>query len=325
MGKIETYAAYMKDSRIRDQSSSGGVFSAIAGWFIDKGGSVYGVSMSQDGYRAEYICVQNKRELYKLRGSKYLQAIVGDTFLKVKDELNAGRRVLFTGTGCQVNGLKLFLGKKYDNLLTVDVICHGTPSQLLWEKYLKNIEKRHDMKVNRVNFRCKEKSWRSFSIKMNDKKKKMLRISKDVDSYMQMFLQNYSLRPSCYHCGAVKLKMSDMSIADFWGIEKVLPDFDDKKGISLVILRTDTGKKCFENIKDKLRYKEVLYEEGVQYNPCEYMSVPKPYMRDQFYKDMNRLTISQLERKYLYCTWKSRMKHLYKCVVGKSSRGGYKR
>ncbi len=282
---MKTYAAYY-DNNIRLNSSSGGIFSLLAQQFE----IVYGVAMDDDCYEAQFVRTEN--DISSLRGSKYLQAKVGDTFKNVKKDLLKGKKVLFSGTGCQINGLKLFLNKEYDNLFCVDVICHGTPSPKLWKEYVKYQESFHGKLID-INFRCKDDSWQNFGMKENK-----LYISKDDDAYMRMFLRNYCLRPSCYECKAKKYKMADMTIADFWGIENVEPTLNDGKGISLVITRTNKGQKVFDKLKDNIVWKEVNYKDAVQYNPSEFSSVNKPIERDNFYDDLDQLSFEEMKLKY---------------------------
>lgn len=283
---MKTYAAIYKDNEIRENSSSGGIFSALA----DKFDVVYGVAMTDDCYGAEMIRVEG--DISPLRGSKYFQAQVGDTFKHVKKDLEEGRKVLFSGTGCQINGLSMFLGKEYQNLFLLDIICHGTPSPKLWREYVAYQEKQHG-KLEIVNFRCKDDSWIDFGMKENQ-----LYISKDTDSFMRMFLRNYCLRPACYDCHAKHYKKSDMTIADFWGIENVAPEMNDGRGTSLVITRTEKGQELFESIKSELKLKEVTYEEGVKGNPSEYTSVARPQQRDTFFSDLEKLPFEEMEKKY---------------------------
>lgn len=242
----KVYACYNKDKDVRLSSSSGAVFSSLAEYVLNKNGIIYGVAMSEDCYSAEFIAVTDQNGLSKLRGSKYLQAKVGDIFKKVKEELQADRLVLFTGTGCQVNGLKKFLGKDYGNLICMNVICHGAPSPKLWKKYAQYQENNNGGKLKEINFRCKDENWTNFGMKevLRDipvDSVKKLYISKDKDPYMQMFLRDYCLRPSCYDCLAKKQKMADLTIADFWGINDVAPEMNDEMGTSLVLIRTDKG------------------------------------------------------------------------------------
>lgn len=299
----KVYACYNKDKDVRLSSSSGAVFSSLAEYVLNKNGIVYGVAMSEDCYSAEFIAVTDRNGLTKLRGSKYLQAKVGDTFKKVKVELQAGKLVLFTGTGCQVNGLKNFLGKDYDNLICMDVICHGAPSPALWREYAQYQEKKMRGKLRSINFRCKDDSWADFGMKeviksISKNKMKKYFISKDNDSYMRMFLQDYCLRPSCYECAAKKVKMSDLTIADFWGINNIAPDMDDGLGTSLVLIRTTKGNKLFESANRNMKMKEVSYEDGVKGNPAEYKSCARPSQRDKFFEDMRTMGFDDLKEKY---------------------------
>ena len=284
---MKTYAAYCNDG-VRKVSSSGGVFSLLA----SKYDVVYGVAITQDCHGAEFRRITG--DISSLRGSKYLQAKVGDAFRQAKTDLDLGKLVLFTGTGCQINGLKTFLQRDYENLLAVDVVCHGVPSPKLWATYASFKEHEMGRKLESVNFRCKERKSEHFHIQENQ-----IYISKDNDPYMQMFLRDYALRPSCYHCHAKTLKMSDMTIADFWGIESVAPEMNDGMGTSLVIIRTKKGHSVFELLKPNLSWKEVTYEDGVHNNPSEYQSPEKPKQRDMFYQDLINLSFPEMEEKYL--------------------------
>lgn len=303
MDPLNVYACYNLDIDLRLSSSSGAVFSSLAERLLSQNGVVYGVAMSEDCYSAEYVRVCDSIGLTKLRGSKYLQAKMGDIFKSVKADLLAEKRVLFSGTGCQINGLKKFLGKKYPNLLCVDVICHGAPSPALWKKYALHQEKINDGKLKYVNFRCKDGSWTDFGMKVvlseiSEDSLKKIYISKDVDSYMRMFLRDYCLRPSCYECVAKNEKMSDLTIADFWGIQNVAPDMNDGSGTSLVIIRSDKGQQIFDEIKGYIKLRKVSYEDGVRSNPAEYKSCARPAQRETFFEDMRHMDFEELEEKY---------------------------
>lgn len=290
---MKVYAAYY-DNKIRSESSSGGVFSLIATKFE----VIYGVAMTEDCYSAEFKRVMAGEDLSPLRCSKYLQAKVGNTFSQVKEDLETGKSVLFTGTGCQVNGLKTFLGRDYEKLVCIDVICHGAPSPALWRKYAKYQEEKNEGKLKYINFRCKDVNWNDFGMKelLNNKR---IYIPKDKDPYMQMFLSDFCLRPSCYECVAKNVKMSDLTIADFWGIDNVAPDMNDGNGTSLVLVRTKKGKDIFEKISGDLKLKEVTYEEGIKCNPAEYKSCKRPNQRETFFDDMNVMNFEELKKKYI--------------------------
>lgn len=293
MNPIKTYACCNICEEIRIRSSSGAVFSLLAEYVLSQNGVVYGVAMSDDCYSAKFIAINKLSELDKLRGSKYLQAKVGDAFLRARDDLEEGKSVLFSGTGCQINGLKNYLGKEYAGLICVDVICHGVPSPALWKTYVLHQEKRYGSKLKTINFRCKDYGWIGFGMKENQ-----VFIPKEKDVYMQMFLRNYCLRPSCYECVAKNVKLSDFTVADFWGIDAVAPEMNDGKGTSLVLIRSEKGIAIFEKIKNQLNVKEVTYEDGVKRNPAEYKSADRPPQRDSFFPDMRSMEFEELERKY---------------------------
>lgn len=321
MELIKTYAGYNINQDIRLSSSSGAIFSLLAEHILSKDGIVYGVKMSDDCYSAEFTRVTDVSQLIVLRGSKYLQAKVGNTYKQVRDDLMSGRFVLFSGTGCQVNGLKKYLGKEYETLVCVDVICHGAPSPALWRKYAKYQEKKNGGKLKGINFRCKDESWIDFGMKEHildnqNGKLNTLYIGKDDDTYMQMFLKDFCLRPSCYECMAKKSKMADLTVADFWGINDVAPEMNDGKGTSLILIRTEKGQKVFNKISSNLKLKEVTYDDGVRCNPAEYKSCRRPSERNTFFVDMCAMDYSQLEKKYAFpMTFKRSLKRKIKNTI----------
>lgn len=285
---MKAYAAYY-DHEIRRQSSSGGIFSLLASQSFD---AVYGAAMTQDCYGAEFVRIGKGEDLSCLRGSKYLQARIGDAYHQVKKDLAEDRHVLFSGTACQINGLKNYLDGDDEKLVCVDVICHGVPSPEVWRRYLLHQEKKQG-KIHHVNFRCKEISWKHFGIKENDRY-----IPIDQDVFMRMFLNNYDLRPACYSCKVKQDKKSDITIGDFWGIENICPEMDDDVGTSVIITRTKKGEKLFEAIRESLVWKEVSYDDAVKDNPAEYLSVDKPPERAEFFMDLDRLSFEEMIGKY---------------------------
>lgn len=284
----QAYACYNKDESIRKESSSGGVFTLLASLVIEKGGIVYGVSFNNENM-VEHIEVDNVDDLNKLRGSKYVQSKIGNTYSKIKDYLNQGRLVYFSGTPCQIDGLLAFLNKKYDNLILQDIVCHGVPSPKVWKKYL---EQFHIEKDAKISFRDKSTGWDSYSFTI-DQKEKFTQLASQ-NEYMKVFLKDLCLRPSCYGCHSKSLhRNSDITLADFWGIKNICLELYDNKGTSLVFINSKKGKEIFENIKQDIEYKEVNIEEASKYNPSSYKSVPIPdkrnkYMENIFDNDFNR-------------------------------------
>ena len=317
---LKSYAAYNTEEDIRKKSSSGGIFSLLANEIIERSGAVYGVSMSDDCYSAEFIRVTSKDALARLRSSKYFQAKVGRTFLNVKQDLETGMQVLFSGTGCQINGLKCFLGKEYDNLICVDVVCHGVPSPDLWKRYALYQEAKYG-KLTFVNFRCKDDGWKNFGLKEN-----ALLIPKSKDAFLQMFLSNYCLRPSCYECRAKQMKLADLSIADLWGIEQLAPDFDDGHGCSWVIARSLKGEELLKSIESKMVIKEIPYEKVLVFNSPESKSVGRPVERENFFTNLNTKSFDWMIKKYGKDSLIVRAKRKVKKIVKKLCvRGGGKK
>lgn len=304
---MRTYAAYWNNPT-RIKSSSGAIFSLLSQQFD----IIYGVIMEDDCYSARYARIENNN-IELLRGSKYLQAKLNNTFHEVKSDISKGYRVLFSGTGCQVNGLRCYLGREYDNLFCLDVICHGVSSPKLWRKYIEYREDRYG-KIKAVNFRYKNAGKKDC-----EKHKNQVFISRYEDPYMRMFLGNYSLRPSCYKCHAKYYKLSDMTVGDFWGIEDLNPEIDDGLGISIVITRSDKGDYYFDKICDDLIWKEVEYEKGIKKNPSEYISAKRPDCRNVFFEDMNTLSFSRLAKKYVKSTHIEVIKKRFKRVLNKGS------
>lgn len=216
----------------------------------------------------------------------------------VRKDLNNGKIVLFSGVPCQINGLTLFLGKEYDNLIKVEVICHGVPSQGLWEKYINDFENKNNIVVSRVNFREKRDGWKQYGLlKEGNSFSQYLKSSEDP--YMIFFLKNLSLRQSCYSCRAKRYEsLADLTIGDFWGIDKLIPEFDDNKGTNLVLVHTDIGADILGSIKQFCTICSTEYEKSIENNPSYYKSVQMPRERKQFYYDVESMNFDDVCKKY---------------------------
>ncbi len=280
----KSYAAYF-DNDIRDFSSSGGMFGCFAKEILSENGVIFGATFTDDFKSVKHIGIENLANLPSLYGSKYLQSVIGDTYKSVEQHLKADRPVLFVGTSCQISGLKAYLRKDYDRLLTVDVICHGTPSPIIWKDYATKIEQQKGSNITDAYFRNKRFGWsKSVLLLLFADGSEYCELG-SRDAYMRGFLSNIHLRESCYQC---KCKgshvLSDISLGDFWGIEKVLPDFSDDKGVSAVILNTEKGKQFFEKVKPQLTTQEVTYDDIVAGNPSLINSVQKPKNSEKFWQ-----------------------------------------
>ena len=295
---INAYACINKNEQIRKQSSSGGIFTLLAEEIIKLNGVVFGVSFDKD-FNVVHSYIENIDELEKFRGSKYVQSSINDTYKKAKEFLNKDRYVLFTGTPCQIEGLKAYLQKDYDKLYTQDIICHGVPSPKVWKKYLEYRKKKDNRKAENISFRNKDTGWKLFNMKF-EYKDTAYKKNQTKDAYMQVFLQNLCLRDSCYNCSFKKKnRNSDITLADFWGIQNIYAEMDDNKGTSLIILNSSKGNELFEKIKQNIKYKEVNLDEALKYNIGMMHSVNKNGKRENFFIDLDNLEFDKLSKKYV--------------------------
>ena len=294
------YACMNNDEEIRLDSSSGGIFTIIAQNLIDVGGIVFGAAFNEK-FEVEHKSVENHLGLGQLRGSKYLQSRINDSYWQVKDQLISGRKVLFTGTPCQVAGLKSYLGKPFDNLITMDLICHGVPSPSVWRKYVKYREQVAGSTAQRIAFRRKNEGWKRYSVSFIFNNDTEYRQTLQNDLYMRAFLKDLCLRPSCYDCGFKTLhRQSDITLADFWGVENVVPEMDDDLGTSLIWINSEKGKETLSQINSKCKIKEVDINQAIQYNPAAMRSASLNHNRELFFKDLDNTPFDKLVRKY--CT-----------------------
>lgn len=312
---IRVYAAKNPDENIRLKSSSGGIFTMLAEWVLADGGVVFGARFD-DTWSVIHSYTEITEGLSAFRGSKYVQSRIGSSYEEAEQFLREGRKVLFSGTPCQIAGLKRFLGRDYLELLTVDVVCHGVPSPLVWQKYLEEmiyfkIPDKKNMVLPSLNeipvitdiaFRDKKAGWKKygFGIRMSTStvnKNSRLKSGKNpgktylyepstVNIFMQGFLNNLYLRPSCYACPARSGKSgSDLSIADYWGIGRWMPDFDDDKGVGLVLINSAKGNRIYSLLDIDAR--ETTYAQALVGNPCMEHSVAEPANRELFWKLYN--------------------------------------
>ncbi|OPJ55311.1 Coenzyme F420 hydrogenase/dehydrogenase, beta subunit C-terminal domain [Alkalithermobacter paradoxus] len=310
------YACINNNEEIRLASSSGGIFTLVAEYVIDKGGIVFGACFN-NRFELEHDYVKTRKELSKLRGSKYLQSKVGNSYNKAKYFLDSGTKVLFTGTPCQIEGFKAFLGrKKYDNLITIDIICHGVPSPKVWRKYVEFRERKADSLTQRISFRLKNEGWKRYSVSFSFKNNTEYRRNLNEDLYMKAFLKDVCLRPSCYDCEFKTLnRQSDITLADFWGIGNILPEMDDDKGTSLVFINSEKGRKIFNSISGDMKFKEVDIYEAVKYNSAAIKSVQKNPNREKFFDDLYSLEFDELVKKYCADSLKVRIKNKAKAIL----------
>lgn len=310
----KAYACINKNDGVRRESSSGGVFSLLANSVIKQNGIVFGAAFDEE-FLVSHESAEDENSLGKMRGSKYVQSKISDAYTEVEKNLEAGRTVLFTGTPCQVGGLKAYLGKEYNNLVTQDIICHGVPSPTVWKKYVKHREEKASSKVEKVSFRNKSTGWKTFSVEFKFENGEHYQRLFSEDAFMQGFLSNLCLRPSCYNCHfKSKERVSDITLADFWGIEKECADMYDNKGTSLVLVNSEKGKKLFEKIEDELILKEVEVNPALEHNSAAYESVSRPKKREKFMEKVTANNFERVARKYSGRTFFYRCKNKFKTI-----------
>lgn len=267
---LEVYAAKNPNEQIRRESSSGGIFTLLAEQTIDAGGVVFGVRWNEH-FEAVHDYTETKEGLAAFRGSKYVQSQVGNSFKQTEQFLKQGRQVLFSGTPCQILGLKKFLRKDYENLLAVDIICHAVPSPLVWRQYIEEYKKGNGVAyINSIYFRDKTFGWKNyhFSVSYVDNhNRSFIKLQPhDDDAYFKGFLNHLYLRPSCYSCCAKSGRSgSDILIGDCWGIDSLWKESNDNRGCNIVCVNTQKGKKVAKKILE--RSDLLVYKEVIKYNP----------------------------------------------------------
>lgn len=285
--KPKAYALINKDEQTRFKCASGGAFAAFAKYILAQNGIVYGVVWSED-IVAVHDRAENENQLIKMYSSKYVQANTKDSFKQTKKDLEKGKKVLYSGTPCQIAGLKSFLGKEYENLVTVDLICHGVPSSLIFEKYKKEFhKKRSDEKLKNINFRSKINGWGG-DIFCNIETNKNQYIKKALkDSYMKAFLFDIAINNSCLNCQFNQIpRIADITIGDFWGVDDYDSSLNDNKGTSIVLVNNEKGRILLNQIEPNCRIQEVPLEVVKKRNPNINSSSKAHKHRKKFLEDV---------------------------------------
>lgn len=276
---LKAYAARNAEELL--SSSSGGVFPKLAADVINKGGKVYGAAFDED-FNVIHREAESLEDIKVLRGSKYVQSELFSTFEDIRYDLEDGRKVLFTGTPCQVAGLKAYIGADSPDLVTLDFACHGVPGPGLWSMYLQSLAKRHG-EIRHLAFRDKSRSWFHYGFNVNDKLTPYMK-----DPYMALFAQNMTLRPSCYDCPVRNGRSgSDLTLADLWNTAAVVPEMNDDRGVSLVCVNSEKGGEAFGAVRENLEVKEVELREAKKNNGgfAEHVAVPEK--RAEFFKGIH--------------------------------------
>lgn len=295
---IQVYAALVKNDAERAKSTSGGIFACLAKRVIRSGGYVYGAILDSS-LMVKHIEVHTFDELDSLRNSKYVQSDIGLCYRQAKQRLQAGKTVLFSGTPCQIAGLRNYLKREYQNLLTIDILCHGVPSPGLFRKYVNSEEEIAKSKMTNMLFRSKVIGWKKISCV------RTFENGRDADwgdTFVPGFLKDYFLRESCYSCVyATDKRQGDITLGDYWGYRESAPDYieDDDKGISLVIINTPKGETAYKNIRREIASAKRTMEDAKHGNPILYKSSRKPEKYNEFWKDANKMSWGEIAAKYI--------------------------
>lgn len=297
------YAAKLKDRETLHKSSSGGAFSALAQYVLARGGVVFG-AVFDEHLVAKHVYSETWEGIAPMRGSKYVQSDTGNTFGQAKHFLDQGRWVLYTGCPCQIAGLHSFLGKQYDTLLAVDLICHGVPSPLLFGKYINWLGTKHKGKLTAYDFRNKDVNGWSVSVKYegNSNSRPFTRYINQVnwDPYYRGFVERKTLRMCCYECHyACERRVGDITIADYWGLDKAHPDFMDSEGVSLLFTNNLHGARCFDNVRAHLEVHLSDFEKATVMQTNLSMPSGQPSIRKGIYENIRSLSFDKYASRYL--------------------------
>lgn len=314
------YACRAKEEDVQKESASGGFFYILAREILNEGGIVFGAAFNET-FSVHHIAVESVSELKALQGSKYVQSNLGDSFKKIEKLLKSGRTVLFSGTPCQVSGLLSYLGGARDNLVTVDMICHGTPSPKIWNEYLHARFEGEHMKD--IRFRYKKYGDKKDYFPLMFQTDKVTVFQKYEDNeFIKGFIANLYLKDSCYHCRFKGIdRESDLTIGDFWGIDSIQPGFSNGWGTSLLLIHTKKGNSAFCSVSEELKYAEIPgknIDQIIANNRSTSFSPDKSAQYEEFWREyLNRgflKTVERLTRKPV-SYYIPRIKHDLKYVV----------
>lgn len=298
--RAQVLAAWNTDQAVRLDSTSGGVFSALAVQMFDRGGHVAGAAFAEDHTVAHQV-TDDPRMLNALRSSKYVQSDTGDLFSRVKRLLQEEKEVLVCGTPCQIAGLYRVLGRDWDGLVTCDFLCRGVNSPKAFLLYLEMLERRYGAKATRIKFKDKTHGWHRFSTRIDFANGRTYLRDRYHDCFMQGYLKyNCLIRPSCYACRFKKMpRQADITLADFWGLSRIRPELDNDCGTSAVLLNSEKGRAFFRSAGAALCSREFALEDVAADNPALTRSLERKPGRDRFFHDMEAMSFAKLSRKYL--------------------------
>ena len=314
---VKAYALRAADAGITRVSSSGGIFTLLSDYVLDRGGVVYGAAYD-DAMRVCHQRAETPAQRDAMRGSKYIQSDATGIYRMVREDLRSGREVLFTGTPCQVAGLRGFLGREYENLTCVDIICHGVPNPKVWEQFVAYLEQRYGKKLKDYSFRNKDVAWHSYSAKLTFEDGSQVGHNDVTGSYIELFRYDVCMRPSCTRCRyASTNREGDLTIGDFWGVEKVLPEVDTSQGVSAVMVRSEKGMELLGAVKDRAQMWECQESQITARQPN--MSRPSQFSNkaQAFQADWKKEPFETVLKKYIRVGMNRRIKDFVKSVLNR--------
>lgn len=307
------YAAKSKNDSIRMQSSSGGIFYELASQMLQDGGYICG-AVFDEHFHIRHIVSNKKTDLYRMMGSKYAQSDMGYCYREIEKLLERGKNVLFSGCPCQVAGLRTYLGKSHPNLLLVELICHGIPSDRMLQTYIGMQEKKYRAKLKRMDFRNKDKGWHNSAVRMEFENGKVYSEATTIDPYMNGFYKNTTLKTSCYKCKCRGFSTgSDLVIGDFWGAEIEFSRIDDNKGISAVLVNTNIGNIYLNKLSINLVQSDA--ETIIAYNKNLIESAIPSLQRKAFYSFAEIHTYEDAIKSFLKESARDKLKRTIRFIV----------
>lgn len=310
-GVVQSEIVQNKDLEVLRQSTSGGAFTPIAQYILQRNEVVFGVEMDEDSNFVKHIKVEREESLIRFRNSKYVQSYVGNSFDDAKQELQKGRLVCFSGTPCQIQGLKNYLHKEYENLITVDVVCRGVPSPGVWKKYTDYLKRKG--KLSSVRFRDKSLGYQYSTMEVVYKDGKIERNGIESDQWLRMFFSGMILRPSCPACNFRSVeRCSDFTIWDCFNVSDLTKDLDETKGATRMLIHTKRGQEIFNEIRDR------FYVVDADVNTVAVGITEKPDLnkrKREFIQDYNKLSMEELLNEWFPMTFKVKVKKLTRRIL----------
>lgn len=314
-GIPEVYAAKNLSDEARKNSASGGIFTLMSDYVLQQNGVVYGAVFGEN-MQVVHIRAVTEEKRDAMRGSKYVQSVLGDIFLQVEQDVKENKMTLFSGTPCQIAGLKAYLKKDYPNLLLCDIVCHGVTSFKVFQDYLSYIEEKHHSKIAQMCFRDKEQGWSNQKWKATLESGQALVDDADVNVYKRLYYSHVMQRPSCHACPYTSTeRQGDFTIGDYWGIENSHPELKDELGVNVLFVNTEKGAAVFEQIKGNMNYVKSDLSSCLQ--PQLQYPTEKSKKRERFWQDYEAKGFSYVAGKYGTVSLKHQLKDKIKNLIGK--------